>query len=83
MLIILVLITTSKASSGHGSSIETFDHQSDLLEHMTWTPTGWLNNLGTPVVSVYTCSETKVGPFLGGFTNSFSKIYSLNPHFYV
>ncbi|KAM3137128.1 hypothetical protein pb186bvf_010856 [Paramecium bursaria] len=83
MLIILFLITTSTASSGHGSSIETFDHQSDLLEHMTWTPSGWADGIGNPLTSIYTCSESKVGPYLGGFTSSFYKSYSLNPHFYM
>ena len=83
MFIILILITTSSASSGHGSSIETFDHQSDLLEHMSWTPSGWADGIGNPLTSIYTCSEMKVGPYLGGFTSSFYKSYSLNPHFYM
>ncbi|KAM3135710.1 hypothetical protein pb186bvf_012236, partial [Paramecium bursaria] len=82
ILNLITMVLSTGPTAGHGSDQETFDYITDILEHQTWTASGWTDNTLSPFSTQYVCTEIQVGPFLGGFTDSFSKTFSLDPHFY-
>ncbi|KAM3135693.1 hypothetical protein pb186bvf_012219 [Paramecium bursaria] len=83
ILNLITMVLSTGPTAGHGSDQETFDYITDILEHQTWTSSGWTDNTLSSFSTQYVCTEIQVGPFLGGFTDSFSKTFSLDPHFYV